>query len=83
MKRREWKSLQALFGKEVVDEAIANEDRYQQWALAHEKELTAAGRLLSELRNDPQAATLFVEKLDPKLRGALVIAMLKYYTGQI
>lgn len=81
MKRREWRELRSLFGQEAVDAAIANQEHYQQWALHHPNEFSKAARLLSELKNDDKAAMLFIEQLDPSLKRALIVALLKYYTS--
>lgn len=80
MKRREWIELRELFGKEAVDEVLANQPHYEEWAFNHSKEVSKAARLLSELSNDTQAAVLFVKQLDAALKGALIVTMLRYYT---
>lgn len=80
MKRREWRELRSLFGQKAVDAAIANQEHYQEWALHHPNEFSQAASLLSELSHDDKAAALFIKQLDPSLQGALIVALLKYYT---
>lgn len=73
---RDLAELVALFGRDTVLNAIANQDTVRLWKLQH---LTQVIKTIQELKTrmrEPSPAVEFVASLDPQLRDALIVTLL-------
>lgn len=73
---RELAELVALFGRDAVLNAIANQDTVRLWKLQH---LTQVIKTIQELKTrmrEPSPAVEFAVSLDPPLRDALIVTLL-------
>ncbi len=77
MNKRALAELKSLFGRAVVEDAIAHKDYFNQWRIENAKQVADAVSKLKAVIHNPHDAVAFVSTLDPILKSALVIAILE------
>jgi hypothetical protein len=77
MSKRELAELKSLFGQSVVDDAITNKDYLNQWCIENAKQVADAASRLKAVIQNPHDAFAFVSTLEPILKSAFAIAILK------
>lgn len=68
--------LVALFGREVVNSAIANQDAIRDWKAHHRVAVIKVIQDLQLVIHSTTDAVSFVAKLDSELREALIVTLL-------
>ena len=77
MSKRELAELTSLFGRSVVEDAIAQKDYLNQWRIKNAKQVADVASKLKAVIHNPHDAVAFVSTLEPILKTALVIAIIK------
>lgn len=78
---RDLAELIALFGRDIVLNAIAKQDAVRRWKLQHLTELLNAIQGLKTRMREPSPAVEFVASLDSQLRDALIVTLLDTRVG--
>lgn len=77
MNQRKLSELRSLFGRLVVDDAIARRSELNQWRIEHARTVADTTSELMAVISSPPDAVAYAASLEPQLRAALVVAIME------
>lgn len=77
MNPRKLAELRSLFGRSVVDDAIARKSELNQWRVEHAGAVANATSELIVVISSPPDAVAYAASLEPQLRAALIVAIME------
>jgi hypothetical protein len=77
MNQRKLAELRSLFGRSAVEDAIARKFELNQWRIEHARAVANATSELMAVIQHPPDAVAYAASLEPQLRAALIIAIVK------